>query len=169
MAIVHIAGNLGADPETRFAPSGQKIISLNVAENFRRQGKDETVWWRATMFGDRFDKFVSFLKKGSGVMIVGRLNPLKIWTDKEGRPQVSYELIVETIDFTPSSNRPERSQENAQGGQYTPNQQPAREPAYTQPSYDNPQAGFGSSGSSGAGSFGQGSHQPAQDDDNVPF
>ena len=61
MLKVFLIGNLGADPETRFAPSGQKITSLRVASNSKRQGKEETTWYRVTIFGDRFDKMTAYL------------------------------------------------------------------------------------------------------------
>lgn len=115
MNMVWIAGHLGADPEVRFTPSGQKIVNLRVAANSRRQGKDETIWWRVTIFGDRFDKMLTYLKKGSAVIIMGRMNPPQMWTDREGRQQVSLELIAETIDFSPfgkgerSSGSPEQA------------------------------------------------------------
>jgi single-strand DNA-binding protein len=113
MNMIWIAGHLGADPEVRFTASGQKITSLRVATNHRRQGKDETVWWRCTIFGDRHDKMLTYLKKGSAVIVMGRMNPPQLWTDKEGRQQVSLEMVVETIDFSPFGKSERSGQEGS--------------------------------------------------------
>lgn len=118
MMIIQIAGRLGKDAETRFTNSGQKVTSFNVATNVRKAGKDETVWWRVTIWGDRFDKMMPYLKKGSAVIVVGEMQKPEIWTDKEGRPQVNLELTAEIIRFSPFGN-PDRPQE--QQNQSNPN------------------------------------------------
>lgn len=104
MIIVQIAGRLGKDPESRFTPSGLKVTNLTVATNVRKAGKDETVWWRVTVWGDRFDKMMPYLKKGSAVIAIGEMSKPDIWTDKEGRPQVSCELTADIIRFSPFGN-----------------------------------------------------------------
>jgi single-strand DNA-binding protein len=110
MNIVEVAGHLGADPETRVTPNGLKITTLRVATNSRRAGKDETIWWRVTIFGDRFDKMLMHLKKGSPVIAIGELNKPEIWMDKEGRPQITLEMVAEMIKFNPFG-RPDRGPE----------------------------------------------------------
>lgn len=128
MIVVEIAGRLGRDPETRFTPSGQKVTNLNVATNIRKGGKEETVWWRVTIWGDRFDKLLVHLKKGSAVIIIGEMNKPEIWIDKEGKPQVSLDLTAEIIKFSPfgSPDRPQdqtgTTQQGQQAQQYTYNQ-----------------------------------------------
>jgi len=114
MNIVQIAGRLGRDPESRFTPSGQKVTTFTVATNVRKGGKEETVWWRVTIWGERFDKLMSYLKKGSAVIVIGEMNKPEIWTDKEGRPQISLDLTAEIVRFSPFGN-PERSQDQATG------------------------------------------------------
>ena len=58
MNFIHIAGNLGADPEVRFTSSGKKVTNLKVATRSRRgKGNEEvTIWWRVTIWGEQFDK-----------------------------------------------------------------------------------------------------------------
>lgn len=112
MIIVQIAGRLGKDAESRFTPSGQKVSTMNVAVNVRKGGKEETVWWRVTMWGDRYDKMLPYLKKGSAVIVVGEMSKPEIWTDKEGRPQVSVEMTAEIVRFSPFGN-PEKQDSNS--------------------------------------------------------
>jgi single-strand DNA-binding protein len=108
MMLIQVAGNLGADPESRISPSGQKVTTFRIACNVRRKGTEKTVWWRVTIFGDRFDKLIPYLKKGSSVFVFGSLNPPEIYQDREGNPQVSCELIAEYISFLPSARPADR-------------------------------------------------------------
>lgn len=103
MNIIQICGHLGADPDIRFTSDGKKVITIRVAINVRKGGKDETVWYRVTLWDDhgRWEKMVSYLKKGSAVIVVGELGKPEIYNDKEGRPQVSLEIRAEFIRFSP--------------------------------------------------------------------
>lgn len=122
MIIVQIAGRLGRDPETRFTPSGLKVTNLTVATTVRKGGKEETVWWRVTIWGERFDKMISYLKKGSAVIAIGEMNKPEIWTDKEGRSQVSLELTADIVRFSPFGN-PDSNKQEQTGTQTTQTQQ----------------------------------------------
>lgn len=123
MFIVQIAGRLGKDPETRFTPSGQKVTTFNVATNHRKGKEDVTIWVRVTIWGDRFDKMLSYLKKGSAVIVAGRMNPPSSYTDKDGRSQVSLEVTAEMLEFSPfGSDRPMEGQPAQQGYHQTQHQ-----------------------------------------------
>lgn len=128
MNFIQIMGHLGADPETRFTPSGQKVTNFRVATTSRKGGKEETVWYRVTVWGDRFDKMIAYLKKGSAIIVSGELNKPEIYTDKEGRPQISLEVTADTIRFSPFG-KGEKSQDNKQQenmqGQYAAPAAPA--------------------------------------------
>lgn len=128
MIIVQIAGRLGKDAETRFTPSGQKVTTMTIATNVRKGGKEETVWWRVTIWGDRFDKLMPYFKKGTGLIVVGEMGKPEIWTDKEGRPQVSLEITAEIIRFSPFGN-PEKT---GQEGQQTQQQSYSQKSDYSQ-------------------------------------
>jgi single-strand DNA-binding protein len=110
---ITIAGHLGADPEVRFTSSGQKVTTLRVAARARRSGKDETIWWKVTIWGEQFDKMIPYFKKGSPIIVVGELNKPEIFTDREGRPQVSMSITALNIMFSPFG-RPD-SQTPAEG------------------------------------------------------
>lgn len=101
MNLIQIAGHLGKDPETRFTSSGQKVTTFSIACNIRRGGKDETIWFKVTVWGDRFDKMIAYLKKGSAVIVIGELGKPEIYTDREGRQQISLEITAEILKFSP--------------------------------------------------------------------
>lgn len=116
MNILTIGGRLGVDPEVRFTSNGQKVTTLRVAVNIRKSGKDETIWYRVTIWGENFDKMVSFLKKGSALIIVGDLAKPEIYTDREGKPQVSLNITASSIQFSPfgRSDKAENTSDKAE-------------------------------------------------------
>lgn len=122
MNIIEIMGHLGADPETRVTPSGQKVTSFRVATNVRKGGKEETVWYRVTIWGDRFDKMMPYLKKGSAIIVVGELGKPEIYTDREGKNQISLEITAEFIRFSPfgrSGGDKQNTQQEPQASPYS--------------------------------------------------
>lgn len=164
MIIIEIAGHLGADPEVRFTPNGQKVTTLRVATNTRKSGKDETVWWRVTIWGERFDKMMPYLKKGSAVIIIGEMSKPDIYTDKEGRPQVSLDLTAEMIRFSPFGRGDRNGQEQGASSQTT-----SYSPSSSNPSHSSSSGGFGSASFANTQSSYKPSMQEAPDDDNIPF
>ena len=74
-----IVGNLGKDPEMRYTPSGTPVTSLSVATNRKYTGSDgqvvkETTWFRVSVFGKSAETAAQYLKKGSAVLVEGRLD-----------------------------------------------------------------------------------------------
>lgn len=177
MFIVHLAGHLGRDPETRFTPSGQKVTNFTIATNFRKGKEDVTIWVRVTVWGDRFDKMISYLKKGSAVVVTGRMMPPSSYTDKEGRTQISLEVTAEMIDFSPFG-KSDRTGEGQQGQQSGSQGQGGGQGAfegnqgssYNEGQFQNP-APYGKSPPSyGSQTAGQGSgYSNAVDEDALPF
>lgn len=119
MIIVQVAGRLGADPETRFTPSGQKVVSMRVAADIRRGGKKKTIWWKVTIWGDHLDRRVAHLKKGSAVIVMGEMGMPDIYNDREGNPQTSFEIVADYIGFNPfgDKDRNAQDQEEQEGRQ----------------------------------------------------
>lgn len=181
MFTVHIAGHLGKDPETRFTPSGQKVTTFSIATNQRKGKEDVTIWVRVTIWGDRFDKILPYLKKGSAVIVTGRMNPPSSYTDKEGRTQISLEVTAEMIEFSPFGKTDREGQTGTQAGQaqtgqtqaggYTPYEAPYQ--TQTQHEENNYQANAAPyskpPATYGAQQTGQGSYAQAADEDGLPF
>lgn len=109
-----IVGNLGRDPEMRYTPSGQPVTSFSVATSRQYTGNNgqvvkETIWFRVTTWGKQAEICNQYLKKGSKVLIEGRLNPdpntggPRLWTRQDGTAGASYEVTASTVRFL--SNR----------------------------------------------------------------
>jgi single-strand DNA-binding protein len=98
MSLITVMGFLGRDAEVKNTQSGIKMLILNVATT---HGKDTTVWYRIVYFGDRHDKMIPYLKKGSALVIVGELKPPTIYTSNSGEQKVNLEVIADSIRFAP--------------------------------------------------------------------
>lgn len=105
-----IVGNVGRDPEMRYTPSGQAVTSFSVATNRRYTSSNgeqvnETIWFRVSAWGKQAEICNQFLKKGSRVLIEGRLTPDKtsggprIWQKQDGTSAASYEVTAQTVRF----------------------------------------------------------------------
>ena len=91
---VIIVGNLGADPETRYMPSGDAVTNIRVATTDRYKDKasgemkETTEWHRIAFFGRLAEIAGEYLKKGSQVYIEGRLKTRQ-W-EKDGQKAIQH-------------------------------------------------------------------------------
>lgn len=95
---VMLVGNLGRDPEVRSMQSGDKVANLNIATSERWRDQDgnnqeKTEWHRVVLFGKIAEVAERFLKKGSKVLIEGKLQTRK-WTDQSGQDKYTTEIVV---------------------------------------------------------------------------
>jgi single-strand DNA-binding protein len=97
----------------RYTPSGQAVTNLNVATN--RQYSDssgqqvkETIWFRVSVWGKQAETCNQYLKKGSKVLVEGRLVPdantggPRVWTRQDGTASASYEVSASMVRFLSS-------------------------------------------------------------------
>ena len=98
---VILVGNLGRDPEVRYAQSGSKIVNLSVATSEswkdRETGerREKTEWHRVVIFNDRLaDVAEQYLRKGAKVYIEGQLQTRK-WTGNDGIEKYSTEVVLQ--------------------------------------------------------------------------
>jgi single-strand DNA-binding protein len=97
---VLIIGNLGRDPEVRYAQDGTKIVNMTVAtsESWKDKNtgerKEKTEWHRVVIFNDRLaDVAERYLKKGSKVYVEGALQT-RSWEDSGGTKKYSTEVVL---------------------------------------------------------------------------
>lgn len=114
---VILIGNLGADPETRYMPSGSAVTNLRLATSESWKDKtsgeqqERTEWHRVAMFGRLAEIAAEYLRKGSQVYIEGSLRTRK-WQDKEGNDRWSTEIVANEMQMLGSrteSSAPARS------------------------------------------------------------
>lgn len=100
---VVLIGNLGADPEVRFTPSGVQVVSLTLAtseswndKNGERQ--ERTEWHRLVLWRKLAEIADQFLKKGSKIYVEGKLQT-RSWDDQKGQKRYVTEVVVNNIEM----------------------------------------------------------------------
>lgn len=129
---VILVGNLGADPESRFAPSGDEICNISVAttESWKDkqtgEKKEATEWHRIGFYGKLAEIAGQHLKKGSQVYIEGSLRTRK-WQDKTGQDRYTTEIRGDVMKML--GGKPEGQQQSAAPRQQAPQRQQTAPPA----------------------------------------
>lgn len=151
---VILVGNLGADPEMRYLPSGEAVANLRVATTDQWKDKDgnkqeATEWHRVSFFGRQAEVCGQYLKKGSQIYVEGSIRTRK-WQDKEGQDRYTTEVRGDRMQML--------------GGRQGMGDAPPRDSG----------GSSGSSGSSGGGSRPAPAAQPAGGsfndfEDDIPF
>jgi single-strand DNA-binding protein len=120
---VQIIGNLGADPEMRYTPSGSAVTNFRVAVSRNRRGQDgnmvdETEWFRCVAWDTPSYKLAEicneYLRKGRQVYVEGRLQSRK-YTDKDGIERTSVEIVVNDMVMIGGREEGEFGQGNGGG------------------------------------------------------
>lgn len=115
---VIIAGHLGTDPEMRYTPEGTPVTSFRMASNIRHRDaggepREETIWFRVSVFGRQAEIANQHLQKGRAVLVEGRLRPdpetggPRIFRRSDGTAGAVYEVRADRIVFL--GPRPEGS------------------------------------------------------------
>ena len=101
--IITVVGNLTADPELRFTPSGSAVANFTIASTprtFDRQSNEwkdgETLFLRASIWREAAENVAESLTRGSRVIVSGRLKQRSFDT-KEGEKRTVIELEVDEI------------------------------------------------------------------------
>lgn len=100
---VLLMGNLGADPEVRFTPSGQAVANFRIATNESwtdksGQKQERTEWHRIVVWGKLAELCGEYLKKGRQCFVEGRLQTRE-WTDKENKKNYTTEIVANNVQF----------------------------------------------------------------------
>lgn len=123
-------GHLGADPETRFLPSGVAVATFSIAateqwvDKQTGEKQERTEWIRCEVWGKTAEACAQYLSKGSLVYIEGRMRTDK-WEDKNsGVTKYSTKVRADSVQFL-SATQGSGQQQRAPQQQ---NQQPAPMP-----------------------------------------
>ena len=134
-----LAGNVGKEPEMRYTPAGQPVTTFSVATNRQYTGNNgqqvkETIWFRVTTWGKQAEVCNTYVKKGSKVLVEGRLQPdpatggPRVWTKQDGTAGSSFEVTASTVRFLGGGS--------GEGGQHAPVSQDAADGFGPGPSED---------------------------------
>ncbi|MGF6769280.1 single-strand DNA-binding protein [Paraburkholderia sp. GAS199] len=101
---VILVGNLGADPEVRYLPSGDAVANIRLATTDRYKDKasgefkEATEWHRVSFFGRLAEIVSEYLKKGSSVYLEGRIRTRK-YQAQDGTDRYSTEIVADQMQM----------------------------------------------------------------------
>ncbi len=101
--VITVVGNLTADPELRFTPSGAAVANFTVASTPRTFDKNSNEWkdgealfLRCSVWRQAAENVAESLQRGAAVIVQGRLKQRSFET-KEGEKRTVYELDVDEV------------------------------------------------------------------------
>ena len=103
---VILIGNVGADPELRYTPSGTAVTNFNMATNeswtdSSGERQERTEWHRIVVWGRRAEICNQYLRKGSKVYIEGRLQT-RNWEGQDGQKRYTTEVVARDMQILDS-------------------------------------------------------------------
>ena len=161
---VILIGNLGADPETRFMPSGGAVTNIRLAtsetwkDRQTGQQQERTEWHRVVFFNKLGEIAGEYLKKGSKVYVEGSIRTRK-WQGQDGQDRYTTEIVANEMQMLDGRGG------GGDGGGYQ-NQGGGQPTGYENQDYDYGQQGGGDQRAKPAGGQqGGGFSGPADDFD----
>ena len=126
---VILVGNLTRDVELRYLPSGSALAKIGIATNrrFKKQDGsqgDEVCFVDVNLFGRTAEIANQYLKKGSKILIEGRL-VLESWTDQSGQKRSKHSVSAESLQMLDGKNSNESYTE---GAECEPIDEPTKKP-----------------------------------------
>ncbi len=117
---VILVGNLGADPEMRYTPSGTAVANFNIATSEVRKNKEgqketQTEWHKIVAFGRLAEICGEYLSKGKQVYVEGRIQN-RTWEDRDGNKRYTTEIIINTMQMLGSKEGVRADAGAPQGG-----------------------------------------------------
>ncbi len=140
---VILIGNLGADPEVRYMPSGGAVANLRLATTEawkdRQTGdqQERTEWHRVVCFGRLGEVAGEYLRKGSKVYIEGKLQTRK-WQGQDGQDRYTTEIVASDMQMLDSRGGASNYQEPTEGQWEQPAQRSSPQPPPSGPASQPP-------------------------------
>ena len=111
-----IVGNVGRDPEMRYTPSGSAVTSFSVAVSDGFGERKKTIWFRVSAWEKLAETCNNYLKKGSKVLIEGRLNATdtgnpRTYNRQDGTTTASFEVTANVVRFLSSRTESDESED----------------------------------------------------------
>lgn len=115
---VIMMGRLTRDPEIRYAQSGSAVAGFSIAvdRRFKRDDDPEADFFNCSAFGKTAEFVEKYVKKGTKVVIEGRLQN-DSYTNKDGQKVTATKILVDSMEFAESKQASAESQPAAPDAQ----------------------------------------------------
>jgi len=112
---ITIIGNLGRDPEMRYTPEGQAVVTFSVASSRKYktaagEQREETEWFNCSAWGKLADVCNEYLTKGKQVYVEGRLKT-RTYQAQNGETRFSIDVTCQEIQFLGGGQGQEQGQD----------------------------------------------------------
>lgn len=101
MNLIMLKGRLSRDIDLKYTQTNNMAIasgSIAIQRRFVKEGEVDVEFFNFTSFGKTAETMSKFLKKGSEVLIQGRLQT-RSWIDNEGKKRYATDVIVDSFEF----------------------------------------------------------------------
>jgi len=112
-AQIVLTGHLGRDAEVKFLANGTPVTRLTLAVTTGIGEKKVTTWYKASAFGDRYQKIAQWMTKGRPVTIVGEPSARE-WKSDSGVSHTDIEVRVSDVVLLGSNDKQVRQTEAPQ-------------------------------------------------------
>lgn len=116
MEKILINGFVGKDPVEKITSSGKKLVIFPVGVRSRNSStnseESSTNWYEVNIWNDKFSSLIPYIKKGYPVIIIGSLNPIFIYTKKDGTSAAKLSITPDSINFSASLHKKNQEQES---------------------------------------------------------
>ena len=138
---VIIAGNLGTDPQCNTLQNGTSVATISVGTNesykdANGQVQERVEWHRVVFWSKLADVVRQYLRKGSAVLVSGKLRSRK-YTDQTGAERTVTEIIANELVMLPSGNNQTGGYNQPQQQNNWQNQQPQQQNNWNQQNQQN--------------------------------
>jgi single-strand DNA-binding protein len=148
MKKIFVTGNVGRDPESRYAPSGESFVTFSLAVTTGPKNNQKTDWLEISCNGKTAEVVQTYVRKGTKLLVEGTPSA-NAYINKEGKPVATLRVSASNIEFIGSKERSEEAGAPDHGGYDDA-------PAYDTPAAKAPQSAFNAPG-------------PSLQSDDVPF
>lgn len=113
-----LVGYVGGDPTMRYTAEGKPVTSFSVAIGEKWKGQDgqtheKTIWYRVAAWGKLAETMNQYLKKGTLVLVEGRLQAPKPYQNHNGEWAANLELTANNVRFLSSKKDGNGTSEHA--------------------------------------------------------
>jgi single-strand DNA-binding protein len=111
---VILIGNLGADPEVRYTPSGDAVCTIRMATTSKwkdrstGEGRESAEWHRVIFYRKLAEIAGQYLSKGASIYVEGKLKTRK-WNGSDGRENKTTEIEANEMQILSEKSSPQKS------------------------------------------------------------
>lgn len=98
MKKIFVTGNVGRDPEVRYAPSGESFVNFSLAVTTGPKNNQKTDWLEIGCNGKTAEVVQQYVVKGTRLLIEGTPSA-NAYLNKDGKPVATLRVSATNIEF----------------------------------------------------------------------